>query len=322
MWVAPLPLRPHRPTIGSSRAASVDTTSWRRSDRNSKRSALSSQRGHTVSASSCDPLPSAAVACSSLTAALWCLADGVDDDAEDEASLYSFDQLRRVIQASDAQLSAALHALFAYDIGGVYRTLHPGYQHALVTDVLNAVTETVQSPGDVDSTVLAQTLAHLYPPSLVIQTAQLLSPYTALSSSSSRHALCSQLLTRLHATRLFSESPSIPSPVLVAALTSHLPAPLVFDPAHLLGLALLMPSLPPQPPVYHWLPVWALAVDVRGRLADLFGIKERWTFEEMSGWLSDLCAVGEKVEALLMKHTRTVQDKDPHGVKRTLYVKR
>ena len=254
------------------------------------------------------------------------MSDGEDDGSSvDSTSLYSFSQLRRLIQASDAQLAAALHSAFAVSVRDCFRLLHPTYHHSLVTDVLNAITETQQSPLRVDADAIVATLAHLHHPTIITQAVQLLSPYTADSSLSPYHSLCPRILTRLHATYLFSSSPSIPSSILLPSLSSRLPSPLTFDPSHLLGLALLVPSigLPGAVgPTYHWLPVWGLASDVKGRLMDLFGVKERWSLEEMTGWLEDLTAVGEKVETLLMKHARTVQEMGPDGHKRVLYRKR
>ena len=248
-----------------------------------------------------------------------------EDGSVDSASLYSFSQLQRLIQASDSQLQATLHSLFAFEVRGCLRLLQPAYQHALVTDILSAVTETQQSPLHVDAEAIAATLAHLHDPLVTTQAVQLLSPYTAHSYLSAHHSLCPRILTRLHAAHLFSSSPSIPSSILLPSLSSRLPPPLTLDPSHLLGLALLIPTPALQSaanPAYHWLPVWALASDVKGRLVDLFGVKERWSLEEITGWLHDLTAVDEKVEALLMRHARTVTDKTPNGRKRVLYTRR
>ena len=178
---------------------------------------------------------------------------GQDDEEVDPSSLCSLADLRRRIQASDAQLDAALHSLFAYEVDGYYRTLHPAYQHAIITDALNALTETQQSPLSIDAALLAATLSHLHSPSLIVRTVHLLAPYTP--DPAFRLALCPRILARQHAAYLFSSSSSIPASTLLPTLTSYLPPPLAFDPSHLIGLALYLQA----PGVAAGQGVWALA---------------------------------------------------------------
>ena len=246
----------------------------------------------------------------------------------DPSSLHSLTSLRRLIPSSDAQLHSALHSLFAFTIDGHVRLLTPSYQHSLITDILNAITETGQSPLSVDPTPLTDLLAPLHPPPLIQQALHLLSPYP---SSGTPHTLCPRILTRAHATYLLSTSPSLslPHSTFIPSLTAYLPSPLVFDPADLLGLALskggegggVGGAGEGGVRMWHWLPVWKLAGDVRGRFIDLFGERERWGFEEIKGWTEDVCGVGEKVEGLLLKHARAVQGVNAHG-KCTMYSKR
>ena len=255
------------------------------------------------------------------------VADGADaeDDADDDAHALgqSFAQLQQVVQASDSQLLAALHSLSAFLIGGRYRSLTAAYQSRLVRDLLNALTETQQSPLHVDARLITQTLRPLHPPSLVSQTLSLFSPYSPAAATAVYHSLCPRLLSQHFAQQLFSSSPSIPAPTLLSSLSSSLPAPLIFDPAFLLSFAVLLPSPSAlSPPSYHWLPVSALRSDLKGRLADLFACKKGWRLEEMQGWLADVLGASDSVESVLLRCCRAEMHRDASGAAVRLYVKR
>ena len=263
--------------------------------------------------------------------------DGADDESGMDA-LHSFDSLRRVVQASDAQLRAQLHSIAAYEVDGYYRLLHDEYARTLVQDVVNACIETRQSADKVHAATVVRTVQHLHTPDIVRQCLRNMARYShlqhqpAMDDDEDEHtALCPQRLSQQLAHAIFSSatpaSHTQQADTLLRTITAALPAPLICQPSYLLTVAALLPSPPPAPSTYRYLPSHTLPADVPGRVQRMFAVKERWTAEEMAAWMDEVAANDSadsssragKPDTALLKHCRTVTEKDAQGNKTVYY---
>ena len=263
------------------------------------------------------------------------LADDGGSGSGGGGGTYTLSSLRRLVQASDGELLAQLHAIAAYEVDGHYRLLRDEYAQSLVQDVLNAVIETRQPAHRVHTATVVATVQHLHPPAIAQQCLHTLAPYSPQQphSDDEHIALCPERLSRHVACSIFTAAPPAshrqPADELLRRIASALPAPLVCQPAYLLSLAVSLPATPSAPAVYRYLPAHQLPMDVKQRLSAMFAVKAKWSAEEMAAWMSDITTAaaaaegrgGGKADGALLKHCRTQTDKEVVGghTRQTLY---
>lgn len=73
--------------------------------------------------------------------------------------------------------------------------------------------------------------------------------------------------------------------------------------------------------VWRYFPLLALSPHVKTRFAQLFDQRARWSLQDISAYVADLCAPGQTLEQLLLKHARPVSSIEA-GVKTIVYTKR
>ena len=256
------------------------------------------------------------------------------DGSTSGAVRYTFSSLRRLVAASDDQLRVQLHSLTAYVVDDSYRLLRADYAHSLVQDVINAIIETKQPAHKVSKETVIATIGHLHPPAITQQCLHALAPHSTQPSHSDECiSLCPERVSQQLAHSIFQSAPPAshwqPAEQLLQALTSAMPAPLTCQPAHLLSIAVLLPSTPATPSTYRYLPAASLPVDVKSRLSAMFAVKDKWSSEEMAAWMADISSgsladgrgsSSSKADTALLKHCRTVTEREVNGNKKqTLY---
>ena len=254
------------------------------------------------------------------------------------SGFYTFSSLRRLVQASDEQLRVQLHSIAAYEVDKCYRLLQDEYAVSLLHDVINAVIETRQPAHRVHAATVVATLAHLHPAAISQQCLHSLAAYSPLHPSprDSHISLCPERVSAQLAHSIFNAAPPAshcqPAADLIARITSAMPPPLVCKPVYLLSVAVSLPAphSPHTPHTYRYLPAHSLPIDVPSRLSAMFAVKAAWSGEEMAAWMDDITtAAGTdggnrgsscKADTALLKHCRTVTEKEANGNKATFYV--
>jgi hypothetical protein len=73
--------------------------------------------------------------------------------------------------------------------------------------------------------------------------------------------------------------------------------------------------------VWKYYPLTSLSPLIKTRFQQLFDHRTRWTLNDISAYVQDLCAPGQTLEQLLLKHARPVSSME-QGVKTIVYTKR
>ncbi|KAL7753292.1 Ctf8p and Ctf18p associating protein [Sorochytrium milnesiophthora] len=231
---------------------------------------------------------------------------------------YTLSELQQVVQASDAELLAALRTLDALPIHGVYRVLAPSYMQEVLTLVFStAVAE--GWPLDALSLDKCQRVLQSEDNVLPAVTEHVLQVF-ANAQDGNTWAVCPSKVCRFMAKMLFENAADgmWKREEFLNAWREHVPEQYQVDASVLKDM-----SVETQDPIsgvsyLQYIAVASLSSKPVERLAQLFAVKTKWTRDEIMPFVSDLVLERKKVEPMLIKHARVVRTKDGiHYIART-----
>ncbi|RUS28396.1 sister chromatid cohesion protein Dcc1 [Jimgerdemannia flammicorona] len=266
------------------------------------------------------------------------------DSVNHQASLYTWEDLQTLVQASDAELRKGLRDRNAILIDGHYRLLHPVYFHTVLDTLITSATAEdmpLEALRLVDCSRSLQ--EHDIPPEIVRHCLRSFSDpgegwkqedegnddeVYALSEVKVCQFLGLRLLTA-ERVREIMEPDRVYDIVGAHGSRSVYRIPghaegdthVVTEGHHLLTYPHTDPSNPNARLITHF-SYTDLPLDPARRFAELFAARKRWTADEIQPYIADLVVDKKKLDAVLLKHTRTVKEKGPSGQMMTVYTAR
>ncbi|SPQ94676.1 unnamed protein product (mitochondrion) [Plasmodiophora brassicae] len=231
---------------------------------------------------------------------------GVNDlplffDDMDGAGL-RFDELADCVQASDAQIETALDLMDAIEIRGRWFSLSV----ELVNRALSNVLDVALSCGfQLDRLPVDEVVHELqgdFPELLIKHIVRVFS----VGKNYDRDAkLDESAVCRQVAIRILLEEPKVPFEAFMTRWQLEAPGLMTPETDMLRGVALIDESVRSRTVMY--VPIESLPSDPAKRFEALFSLKQKWAYEDLVAYLSDLVAFGHPLEPLILKHTRAVQ---------------
>lgn len=255
----------------------------------------------------------------------------VGDDAEhahgsDEPDIYTFDDLRHLVQASDAEIHAGLTSVGAVEIDGYWRIVDATYIYKIADNILDVIAEhkwelnaievdAVENEIAADKTASKEIARHCL--------LQMCKPQGGEDSEKNVAEIDSVKLCRLRAAEIFSgaETKELQYEEFKRLWETRCPYKVNPTDEMLKGLALVIDDVQEiaadktaseeigKYKKVRYFPLDALPPSADQRFSILFEEKPSWTMEELSPYVSDLTSGSTTIAQLLLKHARSVQNK-------------
>nr|CAG4642655.1 EOG090X09TV [Evadne anonyx] len=216
----------------------------------------------------------------------------------DQSIGLSFTELKRVIQASEAELLSQINELHTVKINGKWRLLDIGLLYSWVT-YLDSILREKQLPLDEVTAEEVEDWMGLF------EIKQVNVKCISMFMEEDRDNLkwnCGAV-SRLFALYLLPELRAFDSKDFFAAWEESVPIGVTTCEDHLRGVALV--DYDCNPSLVKYLPEFEMPEDVNERLDVLFRTRPKWTLEDISPYIKPLTDGTSNVAALLTKYARS-----------------
>ena len=224
----------------------------------------------------------------------------------------TFEHLELAGQCSRQELRVALQRHRALEVSGRWCRLEPQLELDACVSLLHLVVEKGLHLDSVPVGECVRELTGQYPEIVVRHCLRCLSTSATASPDEWESSLNSyeielnpRALSRLCAQKMFDETSTWPILEFMEAWQDNLPSGIETNRSDLDGLA-----IETDEDRLRALDVSTLPHDPASRFAVLFNVKSRWAMEELRPYMVELLPPGKTVEHLVLRHARSVLDKD------------
>ncbi|KAM8785035.1 sister chromatid cohesion protein DCC1 isoform 1-T1 [Rhynchonycteris naso] len=230
--------------------------------------------------------------------------EGPDSQKENDSKClkYTTEDLLDQIQASEDEIMAQLQVLNACEIGGYWRILEFDYEMKLLNHITQLVDSESWSFTKVPLNICLQELGPLEPEAMIehclkcygrkyVEDGEI---YFELSADKVCRATAQMLLQ--HAVKFnLAEFQEVWQQSVLEGMVTRLD--------QLKGLALV--DRHSRPEIIFLLKVDDLPEDTQERFNSLFTLREKWTEDDITPYIQDLCGEKQTIGALLTKYSRS-----------------
>ncbi|NXA40521.1 DCC1 protein, partial [Eudromia elegans] len=227
------------------------------------------------------------------------------DSAKDQASTtsrYTTEDLLNVVQASEEEIMHQLQALDACQIEGYWRILNFDYEVKLLNHVTQLIDSESWSFSKVPLNICLQELGPLEPTEMI---EHILLSYGRKYTDGGEvyFEMNEDKICRTTAQMLLKNAVKFNLADFQEVWQQSVPEGLTTRLDQLKGLALMDRSSRPE--TISMLKVEDLPEDNQERFNSLFSIRKKWTEEDITPYIQDLCGEKQTVGALLTKYARS-----------------
>ncbi|XP_011309152.1 sister chromatid cohesion protein DCC1 [Fopius arisanus] len=228
----------------------------------------------------------------------------------DKSSLYTWKRLRESVQMSDGELKNAFSQNLVAEIDGYYRLIAFEYEARALTLMLDFMEENSWQPDEVDKEQTFEALEELIPRPVFDL---IFDRYTERSSKSKKqesaeghslYAYNAEKVCQLLAKVLLAASPRNAYEKFMQAWQIGAPEHLKPKEKYLNGLAVIEYNKDKGRTDIVAFPESSLSEDIHERFHQLFQVKDKWTVDEITPYISRLTTKSSNVTGLLTKYTR------------------
>ncbi|XP_012286006.1 sister chromatid cohesion protein DCC1 [Orussus abietinus] len=222
-------------------------------------------------------------------------------------TLYNWDRLQNEMQASEEELKQALNEYFIVPMNGYMRLISFEYEARALSFILDYVGENSWEFDEVDREDTYESLKELIPKTVFDV---IFKKYTEPSiktkkDGTSLYRLNEEKTCKFLAQLLLSASPVNDYVQFMEAWRIGVPEKMSVKKEYLNGIALIVPNKGKMKKDVIAFPEYKLPNNIKDRLKELFKVKEKWTIEEISPYLSNVATYKMDVKAILTKFTRS-----------------
>ncbi|XP_031213793.1 sister chromatid cohesion protein DCC1 isoform X3 [Mastomys coucha] len=230
--------------------------------------------------------------------------EGPDSQKERDASRskYTTEDLLNQIQASEEEMMAQLQVLNACEIGGYWRILEFDYEIQLLNHVTQLVDSESWSLNRVPLTVCLQELGPLEPEEMIEHCLKCYGK-KYVDKGEVYFELDADKICRVTAEMLLQNAAKFNLAEFQEVWQQSVPEGMTTRLDQLKGLALVDRNSRPE--IIFLLKVDDLPEGTQERFNSLFSLREKWTEEDITPYIQDLCGEKQTIGALLTKYSRS-----------------
>ncbi|ENN71989.1 sister chromatid cohesion protein DCC1 [Dendroctonus ponderosae] len=220
----------------------------------------------------------------------------------DPDQLYTMQQLKNVVQASDAELLEALDSMDVIEIEGFVRELEFDYHFRVLSYMLKIIDENSWTISTVDYDVTCDSLKEIVPEAII---EALFKKYTSefrIIDGARLFKYKPQEVCQIFARAILRSAAKFNLEEFLQAWQESVPEGIVTNEEMLYGIAII--NRKSSPKVIWEFEEALLPDDINERLHMLFEAKDKWTVAEIAPYIKRLATNKLDVNALLAKYAR------------------
>ncbi|XP_019854496.1 PREDICTED: sister chromatid cohesion protein DCC1-like [Amphimedon queenslandica] len=228
----------------------------------------------------------------------------LQDRSEDKdgKTRYTYNDLLDKVQASEEELKAGLKQLQACLVDGYWRVFHLDYRDQVFQSILTLLEEEDWSWKSIPLQETCQKLEELEPPFVLEHVLDCYGVAFTGDEGEKRYGLEEDKVCQFCAELFLRQSGKFNYEEFMESWPSSVPLGMTTSLDQLKSLALT--DLNSVPAVIWYFPATDLPEDPAARFSKLFSVKEKWAYDEMHPYISDLESPGQSLNGLLLKYSR------------------
>ncbi|KAI8820432.1 sister chromatid cohesion protein Dcc1 [Fimicolochytrium jonesii] len=222
-----------------------------------------------------------------------------------EMKLYTTDDFRDMIQASDAEIQKGLEDVGAVLMDGRWRLLDSSYKTSTLKYLLiSAIAEDMSIDSLPELTCVALMKEEGVPECVVRQLLRYFANEVEERDGEVFYKLSEDKIGRYLGEQLLATAELRQTPLanFMRTWREHVPENISIDIQMLKGLCLLEES--PNKTVIQYFPKSLLPMDAKSRFETLFRCRKKWSGAEIMPYVEDLAPTAQKLDAVLLKFAR------------------
>ncbi|KAK6179587.1 hypothetical protein SNE40_011911 [Patella caerulea] len=225
-----------------------------------------------------------------------------EQDEQHQGKKYTYSDLLDVIQASDTEITQALHHIKACLIDGYWRLLDFDFQTQIINHIMQLCDENDWLNSGIPMEECCQTLEELFPRSVIEHMINCYCDKRMEETNENVYKINEDKVCRFFAELLLRGSGQFNYKEFLQVWQQSVPDGMKTNMCQLEGLALT--NLDCNIPVIWHFPVDDLPEDINERFDFLFRTREKWTRDDITPYIKDLVTEKLDVGALLTRHAR------------------